>query len=839
MPFKPARYDFPTDPVAHPSAIVSGEKYRFTLLTDGLLRYEWAEDGKFEERASTFAIRRKLAVPDFSVWDRGQGLEIVTKRFHLIYNKEKFSSEGFAVQLKGKITTRWTYGQYVSNLGGTTRTLDGADGRAYLDYRGVLSIDGLAVVDDSKTMLFTQDGWIAPRRSGDRVDGYLFLYGRDYRDAMRAFYAVSGSQPLLPRWALGNWWSRYHPFSRKEYLDLMDHFDADDVPMSVAVLDMDWHLVNIPPGYGSGWTGYTWNKELFPNPPKFLKELNERNLQVTLNVHPADGIRAFEEQYKKVAEYLGYDPKTKQNIPFDCTDRDFMDAYFDIVHHEHEEEGVNFWWVDWQQGNKSRIEGIDPLWVLNHFHFLDNGRDHQRALILSRFGGPGSQRYQIGFSGDTVMTWASLEFQPEFTVTASNIGYGWWSHDIGGHMHGYRDDELTARWVQLGCFSPILRLHSSNNIFNTREPWTYNAEAKSVMEDFMRLRHRLIPYLYTMNARSASGDEPLVQPMYWDYPEVEEAYKFKNQFVFGSQLLVAPITRPRDTATHLGSVKAWLPDKRYVDIFTGVVYDGDRELQFHRPLTGYPVLASEGAIIPLDAAHRPLNGGPNPTALEILLIIGKDGHFELIEDNGKGTLVGDGDFQMIEEDGTESGLDNVKFVYTPISYKQETGVLKIGPTSPEDSVVPKKRDWKVRLLTYTPKEGVQIKAHISFPTTSNKKPKIITLSTTVVDNGTLITVPSFPPESQCIIELGTKGPQLDSLDPSKKIWPILYAANMDYDKKEAIWYTVVANQPVGTRVSRLQNMGLQKELLDAILELMLADSRYAAESLNDDNNERV
>jgi hypothetical protein len=139
--------------------------------------------------------------------------------------------------------------------------------------------------------------------------------------------------------------------------------------------------------------------------------------------------------------------------------------------------------IDWQQGEHSRIPGIDPLWyvlpasgrlsqgglsnnltsrMLNHFQFLDTGRDGRKSIIFSRFSGPGSHRYPVGFSGDSVVSWASLEFQPEFTATSSNIGYGWWSHDIGGHMLGGRNDELVTRWVQYGVFSPIFRLHSTH-----------------------------------------------------------------------------------------------------------------------------------------------------------------------------------------------------------------------------------------------------------------------------------------------------------------------------------------------------------------------------------------
>jgi alpha-glucosidase (family GH31 glycosyl hydrolase) len=826
---KPARYDFKTRHVAHPDAIVAGDKYRFTILTDGLLRFEWAEDGKFEDRASTFAINRKLSVPDFYVWDRGQGIEIVTKRFHVVYNKKKFSADGLKIHLKGAVTGTWSYGVEVSNLGGTTRTLDGANGRTNLD-NGVLSRDGMALLDDTESMLFENNGWIAPRNKGDRIDQYIFMYGRDYREAIRAYYAVSGSQPLLPRYAMGNWWSRYHAYDEKEYLELHDHFDNDDVPINVAVVDMDWHLVNnLPDGMG-GWTGYTWNKDLFPDPDKFMKKLHDRGMKLTLNLHPADGFRYFEDQYAKVAKYLGIDPATKKTIDFDCTDKAFMDAYFDIVHHEHEERGVDFWWIDWQQGNTSKIPGVDPLWVLNHFHFLDSGRGSQRPLIFSRFGGPGAQRYQIGFSGDAIITWDSLHFQPEFTATASNIGYGWWSNDIGGHTHGYKDDELYTRWVQLGCWSPILRLHSDNNPFNTREPWRFNSEACGIVEDTLRLRHRLIPYLYTMNAHSASHDEPLIQPMYWDYPEYDEAYNVPNQFRFGSELIAAPITQPRDTKTKLGSTKMWLPAGKYVDIFTGVVYNRKGELQVHRPLNMTPVLAPEGAIVPLDGAWRPKSGSPNPETLEILVVIGADGSFILLEDDTTGTHVDDGGFSMIEldDEGTESSSDenNVKFISTPITYKQSTGVLKIGPADDKNDVVPKKREWKIRLLAYTPTHASSITCLTTAPSKKHHA-KSLSHKLSAETNGTLITLPSVPTDNTIIIELGAKSsPQLDIVDHVPRIQDIIDKALIEMDQKWDLWNTVNNGDSVLNKVRNLQGKDwLKKELLDAMLELLLADER--------------
>lgn len=458
---QPERYSFPSCPVANKKAVVGGaggKKYRFTLLTDRLVRYEWSEDGTFEDRASTLAVFRDFEPPRFNLTEKDDKVTISTDFFTLNYKMSGgFEDGGLTVTVNDET---WKYdGRSYGDLGGTARTLDNANGRIPLE-PGVLSRKPYSVLDDSKSMLFDEKGWIGTRVDG-RKDGYVFAHHNDYKLAIKAFYALSGRQPLLPRWALGNWWSRYHEYTATEYKELVNNFEEDDIPLTVAVLDMDWHKVNIPPQYGSGWTGYSWNRELFPNPPKFLRWLRRKGLKVTVNDHPADGIRGFEDQYEEVAKALGHDTSNKAPIPFDCTDRKFMDAYFDVLKQNLENEGIDFWWMDWQQGDRTKLPGVDPLWVLNHYHYLTSKRNIFRLdkpLTFSRYAGPGSHRYPIGFSGDTYITWESLNFQPEFTSTASNIGYGWWSHDIGGHMFGIRSNEMMVRWVQLGCFSPILRL---------------------------------------------------------------------------------------------------------------------------------------------------------------------------------------------------------------------------------------------------------------------------------------------------------------------------------------------------------------------------------------------
>ena len=222
---------------------------------------------------------------------------------------------------------------------------------------------------------------------------------------------------------------------------------------------------------------------------KYLKNISDEDI-VGLNLPTAvPYVFDFDNDLRLINDYFLGDPEEIKKL---------MEAVFRNVLHPMEKEGVDFWWLDWQQGTVTKVPGLDPLWMLNHYHYLDNARDGKRPLTFSRYAGPGSHRYPVGFSGDSIVTWESLNFQPYFTSTASNIGYGWWSHDIGGHMFGYRDNELALRWVQLGVFSPINRLHSSKNEFMGKEPWQFPMEIGEVMKEFLRLRHQMLPYLYTI-----------------------------------------------------------------------------------------------------------------------------------------------------------------------------------------------------------------------------------------------------------------------------------------------------------------------------------------------------
>ena len=631
-----------TSPQANPKNIILWKDYRITVLQDRLFRIEKSDKGKFRDGATQSVWFRNMLPQEFTVKETNERLEIQTAYCGLLLYAKRADCRVVVSGEEKEIANN-------GNLLGTYRTLDGCNGNVFCGMdgigkytvsleNGVCSQNGVAVFDDAQSLTLKADGQIISER-GEGSDEYVFVYGKDYRAAVRALYMITGNVPMIPRYALGNWWSRYHVYTDKEYLRVMSGFERRGVPFTVATIDMDWHysdtkeidekysvtkngmtgkeyVGDIAEGWNYGWTGYSWNERLFPDYKKFLQELAERNLKITLNLHPADGVRFWETQYQEMAQAVGVDSASKHYIPFRLDDEKYINAYFSVLLKPFEADGVEFWWIDWQQGEKSDKEGLDPLWALNHYHTYDAKSNHDCPIILSRYAGIGSHRYPLGFSGDTYISWETLAYLPYFTLTASNIGYTWWSHDIGGHMMGEKCDELFVRHVQLGVFSPINRLHCTSDETVTKEPFAYMNGTGLIVEEFLRFRHKMIPYLYSCAYWTHKEGIALIEPLYYRN-DTPQAYEYKNEYYFGSELLVAPITQKAE-ADKYARVNVWLPQGTWTDIFTGDRYEienGGEEKTLLRTLDSIPVLAKAGAIIPLSADKG--NACDNPANLEV------------------------------------------------------------------------------------------------------------------------------------------------------------------------------------------------------------------------------
>ena len=631
----------------HKNVAYADNHVRFTVISDGAVRMEYAPDGQFVDTKSFVAVQRAYPAADYRV-KRGAWIEIATPKMVLRYRKNSgpFTASNLSVcSPKGAaVPFVWKPGmQQKGNLKGTYRTLDGYDGDTYVyDERrpkmpiedGLLATDGWTLIDDSDNFLFDGDKeweWVEKRPDDGAQDWYFLAYGHDYKAALRDFTLFAGKMPLPPRYAFGYWWSRYWAYSDKELRTLVKNFRAYDIPLDVLVIDMDWHYTD---GDRGGWTGWSWNRTLFPDPAKFLRWLDGEGIRSTFNLHPADGVRCGEDSYADVARDMGIDPASKQTVPWVSSDKKFIRSIFRRILTPMERDGVDFWWLDWQQQpTDPAVEGLSNTWWLNYVFFSDMEKNRDvRPMLYHRWGGLGNHRYQIGFSGDASITWASLDFQPYFNSTASNVLYGYWSHDIGGHHMADRiDPELYIRWMQFGALSPVMRTHSAKSAGLKKEVWNFAPEHADILRSTIRQRYALAPYIYTMARKAYDEGISLCRPMYYEWPEASEAYAFRNQYLFGDDILVAPVTAPGKEG--YATVKVWLPEGKWYEWQTGTMLDGGRTVERTFALDEYPVYVRAGAILPM-YGDTVKNLNANDEEILLTLFPGGSGEFSLYEDNG-------------------------------------------------------------------------------------------------------------------------------------------------------------------------------------------------------------
>lgn len=631
----------------HKNVAYADNHVRFTVISDGAVRMEYAPDGQFVDAKSFVAVQRAYPAADYRV-KRGAWIEIATPKMVLRYKKNSgpFTASNLSVRSpKGAaVPFVWKPGmQQKGNLKGTYRTLDGYDGDTYVyDERrpkmpiedGLLATDGWTLIDDSDNFLFDGDKeweWVEKRPDDGAQDWYFLAYGHDYKAALRDFTLFAGKMPLPPRYAFGYWWSRYWAYSDKELRTLVKNFRAYDIPLDVLVIDMDWHYTD---GDRGGWTGWSWNRTLFPDPAKFLRWLGGKGIRSTFNLHPADGVRCGEDSYADVARDMGIDPASKQTVPWVSSDKKFIRSIFRRILTPMERDGVDFWWLDWQQQpTDPAVEGLSNTWWLNYVFFSDMEKNRDvRPMLYHRWGGLGNHRYQIGFSGDASITWASLDFQPYFNSTASNVLYGYWSHDIGGHHMADRiDPELYIRWMQFGALSPVMRTHSAKSAGLKKEVWNFAPEHADILRSTIRQRYALAPYIYTMARKAYDEGISLCRPMYYEWPEASEAYAFRNQYLFGDDILVAPVTAPGKEG--YATVQVWLPEGKWYEWQTGTMLDGGRIVERTFALDEYPVYVRAGAILPM-YGDTVKNLNANDEEILLTLFPGGSGEFSLYEDNG-------------------------------------------------------------------------------------------------------------------------------------------------------------------------------------------------------------
>ncbi len=663
---------------SNPGAVFQGNNYRITVLTERLVRLELSKDGLFCDTSTLLVKNRRFPVPNFKVEQDEKYLVITTKYFNLQYMKNKpFLGPAYAPDSNLKVALNntdkmWYYGHpEARNFKTTGISLDDfKNDKIRLD-KGLYSTDGFALLDDTGGLKIDEEGYVNKDES-ERIDIYLFMYKRDFGLCLKDYFELTGYPPLIPRYALGIWWNRDRIYSFNDTKSIVQTFNKYQIPLSVLLLSEFWHIKD-PQDYNLYKTGYSFNLNLFPKPSEFVKYMHDRGVKIGLNIDPAEGVRKEEICYTSFTD--GQNIPAGQTIPFNAFDKNFISLYVTKIMNPLIKLGIDVFWIDYKKD-------LSSLQALNYYHVTNyKGTNTLRPLILSRNSLVSPHLYPIHYSGETIVGWDTLKYLPYYNSLAANKGISWWSHDVGGFKDGIEDSELYIRYVQFSTFSPIFRFSAKRGVYYKREPWAWDVKTYTIAREYCWLRQRLIPYLYTEAYNYSKNGVPLIQPLYYNYPEIIDEPDYKNEYYFGRELFVAPIRKPMDSIMNRSVERIFLPKGTWYDFKTGKKFIGNKKYVVFYKDEDYPVFAKAGSIIPLTNLSSNRNDTSVPTSMELNVFPGESNVYKLYEDDGTTTL-----------------YENGYYIITAIDYNylQNNYTLIIHPIEGKTAIIPALRNYKVR-----------------------------------------------------------------------------------------------------------------------------------------------
>lgn len=677
---------------------------RFTFITENLVRMEYANHQKFLDDSTLFAVNRQPGNVDVKV-EKKSGKYILSTSVMAI----EFENDGFpfgqnnvrvSFEMNGKRKNWCMTDEQQGNLKGAVTTLDAVGAPIPLQ-EGLLSRDGWYLINDTGKDIY-KNGWLSIRDRDHVQDLYLFVYGNDYKSALRSLKAISGAVPMTRKYVHGSWYCRWWQYTADDYRELVKGYHEHDFPLDIMVFDMDWHRKDGKVGTGHaftrGWTGYSWNRELIPDPGALIREFHDQQIYVTINEHPHDGLRPHEDVYPKFARALGIDTD-KDIVPvFDAGDRKYMDAFMKYAHQESDSMGVAFWWLDWQQDYAyPLVRGTTTKHVpwLNELYYNYSKQGNLRGAGFSRWGGWGDHRHPIQFSGDAVGNWNMLKFEVKLTTTSGNVGCFFWAHDIGG-FYGGLDTELYTRWTQFGLLNSSLRIHSVVGDKMDRRPWLWGECEEKAMQRIYHMRSRLMPYIYSSVRQCHTEMLPLNRGLYIEYPTDKESYKHEEEFLFGDLILASPITQAGSGEDKVVNQSVWFPKgSDWYSFFTGSKYEGGRTAVVSCPLEESPVFVKGGWPLPMQPYTERMASTPL-TTLVIRCYPGNEGS--------------NNTYSLYEDDGLTTEYIKGKYATTDMTYKKENEsvTVSIHPTVGSYKGQPQKRAYRIELPEVSLKSKIKV-----------------------------------------------------------------------------------------------------------------------------------
>lgn len=781
---------------ANEKNIIRGQKYRITVLTERLVRLEYSEDGVFEDRPTKIVRNRDFETPEFTVKEEGTLLQILTKYFRLTYVKEK-PFEGPKVNATGNLriellnTDRvWYYNHpEVRNYGTPGLSTEMEDGKVVFR-RGLYSVDGFSSISETDGYVFEEEGSIT-KRDYEYKDIYVFMYLKDFALCLKDYFYLTGSPELIPRYALGNWWSRNVSYNDVELKELVDKFEEENIPISVIVLNKEWHQQN-KIGAKEVESGFTWDPTKYSNPEAMIKYLHSKGIRLGVEINPEDRFYSTERTFDKITQYLAKD--NEFSVSFDINNPSNLDVYLKVLIHTLDADGIDFYNINYQDKNN-----LHKLYMLNHYHFNDMKRDFKRRpLILSRNSLTTPHRYPVLYAGKMDVSWETLKSIPFYNVSAANNGVSFFAHDIGGFHKGIEGNELYTRFVQLGTFSPILKFGSEKGKYYKREPWRWSYKTSQIVKHYLTLRKRMIPYLYAEAYKYYKYGMPLIMPIYYKSPELYDDDRYRNEYYLGTELFVCPIVHKKDYTMNRSIHKFFIPDGVWYDFMTGKKFPGGREyVSFFRD-QDYPVFARAGAIIPL-GDNELMNDTNPPKNMEIHVFPGLSNQYNLYEDDGVSDLYRRGYYLYT----------SIEYNYLPNNY-----TMIVRAIDGKSGIVPDTRNYKIRfrntkkaneVVVYFNSEQLNYNSYIEGP-------------------DFIVEVNDVPTIGQLTVNCKGKDIEIDAIRLiSDDIESIISDLELDTVMKEEIDNILFSDLQISKKriaIRKLSKKGLEKRFIKLFLNLL-------------------
>ncbi len=545
---------------------------------------------------------------------------------------------------------------------------------------------------------------------------YYFTTATDEQALLKNYFDLTGYAPLQPKWTYGLIQSKCSYENDKEVYAILDKFQVKKLPIDAIVLDAPW-FGGFKPGDPNNMGNFTWFRQNFPDPEKYIATLRGLNIKTIAINEPYINLNSFNYNYLKNKGWLV--AQKGQSEPFVFSPFWAGDAsLFDITNPEAQkwlwtqlkneiESGVDGLWNDLVEPEHPVVDGqyyigdwrmthniYSLLWAKNIADGYKKDFPDKRIFNLSRAGFAGIQRYGVmNWSGDASKTWNALKLQiPMMTGTVLS-GVPYFCSDLGGftNAHDRRDGntlftnivdgrmktqpELYTRWFQHGVFSPFVRPHSGEE--QNCEVFAFDSITELITSEYLRLRYRLIPFVYSYAHKTYKTGETLIRPLFFEFKDDQKARNQDNEYMFGKEMLVAPVLDEGKITQNVylpGSSQIW------IDFWNNNTYKGGKSYLYNAPLEVIPVFVRAGSIIPI--GKNKLRADEIDDTLTLRIYPGKHAEFILYED-----------------DGSSMNYKNGTFGITKISSKQSKRTLTvcIEPIRGEYSTMVSKRTWIVEI----------------------------------------------------------------------------------------------------------------------------------------------